>query len=82
MKIHARLINKEQPTLLIKKNNKLKTERDYIVKIIGNKNKGVLNGYLRNFNQEYFCMKFSHKIMGAFGLEYQKDYWVEVEEGK
>lgn len=82
MKFRARLINKEQPTLLIKKNTKLKTEKDYIVKVIGSKNKGVLNGYLRNFNSEYFSFKFSHKIMGAFDLEYQKEYEVEVEEEK
>jgi hypothetical protein len=80
MKFHARLINKEQPTLLIKKNKKLKTEKDYIVKVIGSKNKGVLDGYLRNFNDEYFAMKFSHKIMGAFDLKYQENYEIEVKE--
>ncbi len=82
MKIRARLINKEQPTLLIKKTSKLKSEKDYIIKIIDSKNKGVLNGYLRNFNEEYFCFKFVHKIMGAFNLKYQEDYEVEVDEVK
>ena len=46
------------------------------------KKDAVLNGYLRNFNSEYFGMKFSHKIMEAFGLEYNKEYEVEVEEEK
>ena len=82
MRLHARLINKEQPTLLIKKTPKLKTQKDYVVKIVNSKNKGVLNGYLRNFNSEYFGMKFSHKVMEAFGLEYNKEYEVEVEEEK
>jgi hypothetical protein len=82
MKFHSRLINKEQPTLLIKKNKNLKTERMYNIKLIGNKKDGELTGYLRNFNEDYFCFKFSHKIMEAFDLEYQKDYEIEVEEGK
>ena len=83
MILHAKFINKEQPTLLIKKTSKLKTEKDYIVKIIDSKKKdAVLNGYLRNFKSEYFGMKFSHKIMEAFGLEYNKEYEVEVEEEK
>lgn len=80
MILHTKFINKEQPTLLIKKTPKLKTEKDYTIKIIGNKNKGVLNGYLRNFNSEYFGMKFSHKIIEAFGLEYNKEYDFEIEE--
>ena len=82
MKFKARLINKEQPTLLIKKNNKLKTEQMYKINFLGNKREEELTSYLRNFNEEYFCFKFMHKIMGAFGLEYQKDYEVEVEEVK
>lgn len=83
MILHAKFINKEQPTLLIKKTPKLKTGKDYIVKVLDSKKKdGVLNGCLRNFNQEYFSMKFSNKIMGAFGLEYNKEYEVEVEEEK
>ena len=80
MKFHARLINKEQPTLLIKKNKNLKTEKMYKIRFIGNKREEELTSYLRNFNEEYFCFKFVHKIIGAFGLEYQKDYEVEVEE--
>lgn len=80
MKFRARLINKEQPTLLIKKNKNLKTEKMYKIRFIGNKREEELTSYLRNFNEEYFCFKFVHKIIGAFGLEYQKDYEVEVEE--
>lgn len=79
MKFRARLINKEQPTLLIKKDSKLKTGQIYKIKFIGNKRDEELTSYLRNFNQEYFCFKFVHKIMGAFDLEYQKEYEVEVE---
>lgn len=82
MKFKARLINKEQPTLLIKKNKYLKTEKLYNVKFIGNKREEELKSYLRNFNEEYFCFKFVHKIMQAFNLKYQEDYDVEVEEVK
>lgn len=82
MKFRARLINKEQPTLLIKKNNKLKTGQMYKIKFVGNKRDEELTSYLKNFNQDYFYFKFVHKIMGAFGLEYQKDYDIEVEEVK
>ena len=80
MKFRARLIDKEQPTLLIKKNKNLKTEKMYKIRFIGNKREEELTSYLRNFNEEYFCFKFVHKIIGAFGLEYQKDYEVEREE--
>jgi hypothetical protein len=82
MKFHARLINKEQPTLLIKKTNKLKTGQMYKIKFVGNKREEELTSCLRNFNQDYFCFKFVHKIMGAFNLKYQEDYEVEVEEVK
>jgi hypothetical protein len=82
MRFKARLINKEQPTLLIKKNTKLKTETMYKIRFIGNKRDEELTGYLRNFNQDYFFFKFVHKIMEAFGLEYQKDYDIVVEEIK
>ena len=82
MKFKARLINKEQPTLLIKKNSKLKTEQMYKIRFIGNKREEELTSYLRNFNEDYFCFKFVHKIMGAFDLEYKKEYEIEVEEVK
>ena len=82
MKFKARLINKEQPTILIKKNPSLKTEKKYKIKFIGNKRDEELNGYLRNFNEDYFCFKFVHKIIGAFNLKYQTDYEVEVNEIK
>jgi hypothetical protein len=82
MKFHARLINKEQPTLLIKKNPKLKTEKMYKIRFIGNKREEELTSYLRNFNEDYFSFEFVHKVMGAFKLEYQKEYDVEVEEVK
>ena len=80
MKLRSRLINKEQPTLLIKKTNKLKTEQMYKIKFVESKRDEWLTSHLRNFNQEHFCFKFVHKIMGAFGPEYQKDYEIEVEE--
>jgi hypothetical protein len=82
MKFKARLINKQQPILLIKKNKNLKTETMYKIRFIGNKREEELTSYLRNFNEDYFCFKFVHKIMGAFNLKYQEDYEVEVEEVK
>lgn len=54
----------------------------YKIKFVGNKRDEELTSYLKNFNQDYFYFKFVHKIMGAFGLEYQKDYDIEVEEVK
>lgn len=54
----------------------------YKIKFIGNKRDEELNSYLRNFNEEYFCFKFVHKIMGAFNLKYQKNYKIEVSEIK
>lgn len=82
MNLKARLINKEQPTLLIKKTPKLKSGIIYKVKFIGRKRDEWLRSYLRNFNQDYFYFEFVHKIMGAFDLEYKKEYDIEVEEEK
>jgi len=80
MKFHARLINKERPTLLVKKSPTLKTGVLYKIKFVGNKREEELTSYLRNFNQEYFCFTFVHKMMGAFNLKYQQDYDIEVNE--
>jgi hypothetical protein len=82
MKFSSRLINKEQPTLLVKKNKKLKTEQMYKIRFIGNKRKEELTSYLRNFNQDYFCFTFVYKIIGAFNLKYQENYEIDVEEIK
>lgn len=82
MKFSSRLINKEQPTLLIKKTPKLKTEQMYKIRFIGNKRKEELTSYLRNFNSDYFYFKFVNKIMEAFNLKYQENYEIEIKEIK
>lgn len=74
MKFTGRLINKEQPTFIIKKGGKLKTGRYYKIKFVDNERNEELTGYLQNFDNEFYCFKFVQKVMGAFKLKYKNDY--------
>ena len=76
----GRLINKDRPTLIIKKDKRLKTQGVYRLRFIGNERDEELTAYLQNFNNEFYCFKFVQKVKGAFKLKYQNDYEVDIEE--
>ncbi len=80
MKIKGRLINKDRPTLIIKKNKNLMISRFYKLKFVGNERNENLTAYLQNFNNDFYCFKFVQKVKGAFKLKYQTDYEIDIEE--
>ncbi|NCN51616.1 hypothetical protein GW931_01250 [archaeon] len=80
IKIKARLINKKNPLLIIKKSDKISLRKEYIISFLDIKQDIEVSRILKNFNKENFKFEIGTKVKGYLKLDYQKDYMLELNE--